>query len=100
MKINIKPKAESTDQYTMRLGVSLIGRLNNLRTRAADLGADFNATQAEVMSDFATELENRFADMQETNARTHANTHARTHTDTTNPAAPKPIVNGAEQKST
>ena len=44
MKINVKPKIESTAQFNVRLPRSLKQRLDGLRTRATDSGADFNAT--------------------------------------------------------
>ena len=76
MKINIKPKIESTDQYNLRMPVTLKKRLETLKTRADNLGADFNATLVGIIEEFATELEARF-DAQDqsvsTNPRTNPN---------------------------
>jgi hypothetical protein len=60
MKLTIKPKAEKTDQYNMRMPVSLKQRLATLATRAADRGVDLNATQVAMMEQLAAELEERF----------------------------------------
>ncbi len=59
MKINVKPKIESTAQFNVRLPLSLKQRLDNLRTRATDSGADFNATLVGVLEEFAVELDTR-----------------------------------------
>jgi hypothetical protein len=60
VKITVKPKVETTDQFNIRLPLSLKKRLETLRSRANDLGADFNATLVGVIEEFATELETRF----------------------------------------
>ena len=79
MKINIKPKIEATDQYNLRMPVTLKKRLETLKTRADNLRADFNATLIGMIEEFATELEARF-DAQDqsvttpsTNPRTNPN---------------------------
>ena len=59
MKINVKPKIESTAQFNVRLPLSLKQRLDSLRTRATDSGADFNATLVAVLEEFAAELDTR-----------------------------------------
>jgi hypothetical protein len=59
MKINVKPKIEPTAQFNVRLPLSLKQRLDALRTRATDSGADFNATLVGVLEEFATELDTR-----------------------------------------
>ena len=59
MKINVKPKIESTAQFNVRLPLSLKQRLDGLRTRAAECSADFNATLVGVLEDFAVELDTR-----------------------------------------
>jgi hypothetical protein len=59
MKINVKPKIEPTAQFNVRLPLSLKQRLDGLRTRATDSGADFNATLVGVLEEFATELDAR-----------------------------------------
>jgi hypothetical protein len=59
MKINVKPKIESTAQFNVRLPLSLKQRLDSLRTRATDSGADFNATLVGVLEEFAVELDTR-----------------------------------------
>jgi hypothetical protein len=61
MKINVKPKIESTAQFNIRLPLSLKQRLDGLRTRATDSGADFNATLVGVLEEFAVELDTRLA---------------------------------------
>ena len=60
MKLTIKPKAEKTDQYNMRMPVSLKQRLTALATRASSRGVDLNATQVAMMEQLAAELEERF----------------------------------------
>ena len=60
MKLTIKPKAEKTDQYNMRMPVSLKQRLTTLATRASSRGVDLNATQVAMMEQLAAELEERF----------------------------------------
>ena len=60
MKITVKHKVEATDQFNIRIPLSLKKRLEALRTRAAELGADFNATFVGVIDEFAAELESRF----------------------------------------
>src|SRR5260370_29916424 len=59
MKINVKPKIESTAQFNVRLPLSLKQRLDSLRTRATNSGADFNATLVCVLEEFAVELDTR-----------------------------------------
>ncbi len=60
MNITVKPKIEATDQFNIRIPVSVKKRLEALRTRAVEIGADFNATFVGVIEEFATELESRF----------------------------------------
>ena len=60
MKVTIKPKVESTDQFNISLPVSLKQRLQTLKTQASDQDADFNGTLIGVLEEFATELETRF----------------------------------------
>jgi hypothetical protein len=57
MKLNIKAKAEPTDIYTMRLRVSLIAQLKQLRTRADKAGVDFSASLHDLMENVAKELD-------------------------------------------
>jgi len=57
MKIVVKPKVESTDQFNVSLPLSLKQRLQTLRTKAPDHNADFNNTLIGVLDEFATELE-------------------------------------------
>jgi hypothetical protein len=59
LKINVKPKIESTAQFNVRLPLSLKQRLDGLRTRATDSGVDFNATLVGVLEEFAVELDTR-----------------------------------------
>jgi hypothetical protein len=59
MKINVKPKIGPTAQFNVRLPLSLKQRLDGLRTRATDSGADFNATLVGVLEEFAVELDTR-----------------------------------------
>ncbi len=59
MKITVKPKVETTDQFNIRIPLSLKKRLEALRKRAGELGADFNATFVGVIEEFAAELESR-----------------------------------------
>jgi len=61
VKITVKPKVEATDQFNIRIPLSLKKRLEALRTRAGELGADFNATFVGVIEEFVAELESRFA---------------------------------------
>ena len=60
MKLTVKPKIESTEQFNVRLPASLKKRLEALRTRASELDADFNGTLVAVIEEFAAELEKRF----------------------------------------
>ena len=78
MKINIKPKIEATDQYNLRMPVTLKKRLETLKTRADDLGADFNATLVGMIEEFATELEARFH-AQDQSVSTSPSTNPRTN---------------------
>ena len=78
MKINIKPKIEATDQYNIRMPVKLKKRLETLKTRADNLGADFNATLVGMIEEFATELEARF-DAQDQSVSTSPSTNPRTN---------------------
>ena len=55
MKLNTKPKAQKTDTYTMRLEVSLIQQLKELRTQAEQLDEDFSATLQDLMKQAAKE---------------------------------------------
>jgi hypothetical protein len=74
VKINVKPKIEATDQYNLRMPASLKKRLESLKTRANDLGADFNATLVGMIEEFATALEARF-DEREQSVRTSPGTN-------------------------
>src|SRR6266481_3694727 len=59
MKINVKPKIEPTAQFNIRLPLSLKQRLDELRTRAAEYSADFNATLVAVLEEFPMEDKER-----------------------------------------
>lgn len=59
MRIHIKPKNEATDQYNIRIPVSLKHDLETLKTRAAELGFDFNATLVDTIQEFRDELKQR-----------------------------------------
>jgi len=72
MKLTIKPKAEKTDQYNMRMPVSLKRRLITLAERASSRGVDLNATQVAMMEQLAAELEERFA-VEDNSVRTNPN---------------------------
>lgn len=60
MKLTVKPKVESTDQFNISLPASLKHRLQTLKTQAPNHNADFNGTLVALLEDFATELETRF----------------------------------------
>jgi hypothetical protein len=60
MKLTIKPKVEKTDQYNMRMPVSLKQRLATLATRADAHATDLNATIVAMIEQLATELDERF----------------------------------------
>jgi hypothetical protein len=60
MKVTIKPKVESTDQFNISLPLSLKQRLQTLKAQAPEHDADFNGTLVGVLEEFATELEARF----------------------------------------
>ncbi len=60
MKLTVKPKIEKTDQYNMRMPVSLKQRLATLATRADAHGTDLNATIVAMLEQLATELDERF----------------------------------------
>ena len=72
MKLTIKPKAEKTEQYNMRLPASLKRRLTALAARATERGVDLNATQVAMMEQLAAELEERF-DTEDNSASTSPN---------------------------
>ena len=57
MKLNIKTKAEPTDIYPMRLRISLIAQLKQLRTRADKVSVDFSASLHDLMENAAKELD-------------------------------------------
>ena len=57
MKITVKPKVETTDQFNISLPQSLKQRLQTLRTEAPNHNADFNDTLIGVIEEFAAELE-------------------------------------------
>ncbi len=57
MKITVKPKVETTDQFNISLPQSLKQRLQTLRTEAPNHNADFNDTLIGILDEFATELE-------------------------------------------
>jgi hypothetical protein len=78
MKLNIKTKAEKTDTYTMRLRVSLIQELKELRTRADQLDVDFSASVQDLMERVAKELKKYLDDKE-------ASVH-KTYTKPTTPA--------------
>jgi hypothetical protein len=89
MKLSIKPKIEATDQFNIRLPLSLKKRLEVLRTRANDHNADFNGTLVAVIEEFASELEGRF-DGQDKSAST------RPRTNPNKVLAPRSFANGAD----
>jgi predicted DNA-binding protein len=60
MKLTIKPKVEKTDQYNMRMPISLKQRLTALATRADAHATDLNATIVAMIEQLATELDERF----------------------------------------
>jgi len=78
MRINIKPKIEATDQYNLRMPVTLKKRLETLKIRAENLSADFNATMVGMIEEFATELEARF-DAQDQSVSTSLSSDPRTN---------------------
>jgi hypothetical protein len=60
MKLTIKPKVEKTDQFNMRMPVSLKQRLTALAIRADAHGTDLNGTIVVMLEQLATELDERF----------------------------------------
>ena len=96
MKLTVKPKIEATDQYNIRLPLSLKQRLEALKTRASDHGADFTGTLVGVIEEFATELEARF-DSQDQGRRTNPNKSVGQPTPTPEPTTHE---NGADRNRT
>jgi hypothetical protein len=94
MKLTIKPKAEKTDQYNMRVPVSLKQRLTTLAARASSRGVDLNATQVAMLEQLAAELEERF-DAEDKAASTNPN---KLLGPPTSPAALAPTANGADSR--
>jgi hypothetical protein len=72
MKLTIKPKVEKTDQYNMRMPISLKQRLTTLAVRADAHGTDLNATIIAMMEQLVAELDERF-DAEDKAARTNPN---------------------------
>jgi len=93
MKLTVKPKIEATDQYNIRLPLSLKQRLDTLKTQAPDHGADFAGTLVGVLEEFATALEARFA-AAEKNRRTSPN---KSVGQPTPPSDPATHPNGADR---
>jgi hypothetical protein len=55
MKLNYKPKKEKTDVYTLRLPLSLIALLKQLRTEADELDEDFTDSIIDLIANAANE---------------------------------------------
>jgi division protein CdvB (Snf7/Vps24/ESCRT-III family) len=89
MKLNYKPKKEKTDVYTIRLPISLIQRLKQLRVEADELEEDFSDSIADLMNHVADEYT---AHLREKRSRTQ-NVHE-SYTE----QPPKPYTNGGAAK--
>jgi hypothetical protein len=56
MKLNLKPLVETTEQLNVRIPATLKKRMDNTRTRAKNLGVDFNATLIANLEEFEREF--------------------------------------------
>jgi division protein CdvB (Snf7/Vps24/ESCRT-III family) len=89
MKLTYKPKKEKTEVYTIRLPISLIQRLKQLRVEADELAEDFSDSIADLMNHVADEYT---VHLREKRSRTQ-NVHE-SHTE----QPPKPYTNGGTAK--
>jgi hypothetical protein len=71
MKLQIKHKAERTATYTMRLRVSLIQELKQLRAEADEAGLDFSASLQDLMEEVAKEYRKRLQKQTESVHKTY-----------------------------
>ena len=52
MKLNLKPLVETTEQLNVRIPATLKKRMDDTRTRAKNLGIDYNATLIANLEEF------------------------------------------------
>jgi hypothetical protein len=61
MKYTIKPKADTTTLYTIRIQTTLKQQMDATRKLADEQGVDYNATLIDVMAEFNADLQARLA---------------------------------------
>jgi hypothetical protein len=57
MKLNLKPLVETTEQLNVRIPSTLKKRMDNTRSRARNLGIDYNATLIANLEEFEREFD-------------------------------------------
>src|ERR1700728_1511402 len=57
MKLNLKPLVETTEQLNVRIPSTLKKRMDNTRSRAKNLGIDYNATLIANLEEFEREFD-------------------------------------------
>ena len=57
MKLNLKPLVETTEQLNVRIPATLKKRMDNTRTRAKNLGIDYNGTLIANLEEFEREFD-------------------------------------------
>jgi hypothetical protein len=57
MKLNLKPLVETTEQLNVRIPGTLKKRMDNTRTRAKNLGIDYNGTLIANLEEFEREFD-------------------------------------------
>ncbi len=57
MKLNLKPLVETTEQLNVRIPATLKKRMDNTRTRARNLGIDYNGTLIANLEEFEREFD-------------------------------------------
>ena len=57
MKLNFKPLVETTEQLNVRIPATLKKRMDNTRTRARNLGIDYNGTLIANLEEFEREFD-------------------------------------------
>jgi hypothetical protein len=73
MKIAVKPKAEPTSLYTIRIQTSLKQQMDATRKLADECGADYNATLIGVLAEFNTNLQAQLSKSRSRSASTSSN---------------------------
>jgi hypothetical protein len=87
MKLNYKPKKEKTDIYTIRLPLSLIALLKQLRAEADELDEDFTDSMVDLITNAASEYKDHLREKRTQNVH-------KSYTE----QPPKPYTNGSTAK--